>query len=244
MRILETCSLDKGVADTIFNMAGSVLDLGSIDLSEKLYRRALSEYNLHFDKLGKGKVLVNFARICHKKGKTKEAVDYLQTAIGIFDEFGYLYYLSIALGTLANIHLDQKQYEEALKCFDEAASISFKIGDTQGQADWTGGLGNALLLSATEYQTAERAVRCYERAIELASEIDDQVGKGKWLRNMSKAYQHMCNPVIAKELLEQAVVLLEPRLGAQSTEVINAKKDLKKLRDMKYCVRLLMGMEP
>lgn len=244
MRILETCSLDKGVADIIFNMAGSVLDLGSIDLSEKLYRRALSEYNSHFDKLGKGKVLVNFAPICHKEGKTKEAVDYLQTAIGIFDEFGYLYYLSIALGTLANIHLDQKQYEEALKCFDEAVSISFKIGDKQGQADWTGGLGNALLLSAKEYQTAERAVRCYERAIELASQIDDKVGKGRWLRNMSKAYQHMCNPVIARELLEEAVTLLEPILGAKNADVISARKDLKKLRNPKYCINLAMGMEP
>ncbi len=75
-------------------------------------------------------------------------------------------------------------YDKAIEYYNQALTITRKIGDQQGEGSNLNGLGNAYL-SLGQY---DKAIKCYNQMLTIAQKIGGRRDEGTDLNNLGIAY--------------------------------------------------------
>jgi tetratricopeptide (TPR) repeat protein len=106
-------------------------------------------------------------------------------------------------GNLGSAYFSVGDYQEAIKCYEQALDIARENDNKQGEGAWLGGLG----LAYSDLGQVEKAIEYYEKALAIDLEIGDRRGEGADLGNLGSAYKNLGQVEKAIEYYEKALVI-------------------------------------
>jgi len=131
---------------------GSVYERkGDFERAMELFREDLKITEELGDKQGISIALGLIGDLLNLQGKFAEAKEFMAKNLALCTELGYQKGMAKAVNTLGDIFYNQKEYEQAVKCYDQAIEISR-------------GISNLLVLgeSLLEKGDYEPALDCFE----------------------------------------------------------------------------------
>jgi tetratricopeptide (TPR) repeat protein/transcriptional regulator with XRE-family HTH domain len=127
--------------------------------------------------------------------------DCYQEALTISQQIGDRWGESRALHRLGAVHLNLRQFAEALDCYREALAIAQKIGDRYREAATLGGLG----IIHCNLRQFEKAISWCSQGLKIFREIGDRWGEGIALHNLGEAYREPGQFAEAIDYYQQAL---------------------------------------
>jgi|GEM_PF-2660889 len=113
---------------------------------------------------------------------------------------------AMALQGLEFVHWQQGNLEQASEAYQQALTISQKIGDRSGQGIALNGLGTVHRDEGRYSQAIDR----YQQALKIRTETRDRAGEGHTLKNLGIIYNRLGQYPQAEQQLSAALERLEP----------------------------------
>ncbi|NJL68591.1 MAG: CHAT domain-containing protein [Microcoleus sp. SM1_3_4] len=129
----------------------------------------------------------NLGNACRYLRRLKEAIDFYEQSLAIFQDIGNHLGEANSLGSLGSACGSLGEYEQAIAYHKKSLAISQKIGDLIGEGNSLGNLGNAYD-SLGEF---ELAIDYHEGSLAISLEIRDLFGQGNSLNNIGNAYRQL-----------------------------------------------------
>ncbi|MEH2263297.1 CHAT domain-containing protein [Nostoc sp.] len=120
---------------------------------------------------------------------------------------------ALRLNRLGVQQLNNGQFQEALKTFEQVLVIVKKIGDTAGESANLNNIGEV-------YRNLEqyaKALEFFEQALAIAKQIGDTAGEGRTLNNIGAVYDNLGKYAKALESYQQALAILK-QIGDTTVE--------------------------
>ncbi|KAG9013429.1 hypothetical protein FRB90_006050 [Tulasnella sp. 427] len=116
---------------------------------------------------------------------TRSASDCYTMAIAIFTGYGLVERRVAGLEALANVHLRQNAYDEALKLYSDALQIRIDIGDKVGSAVPLWGLAQVHLM----HNHYDEAAKLYSDVLQIGTDVGDRAGRASALGGLADIYR-------------------------------------------------------
>jgi len=169
-----------------YNVLGMIyVDQLRVEEAEKYFKLALDSFKEANNERGRAMVYVAYGRLMRQWGwykekwvgelanpKRKEYVEasrMLDAAINIFRNFGDLSNLSEALNEKGTLLRHQRQFNEAIKCYDESVKLAEKISNRYRKADYLEDI--AITHEFSDKPDYEKALKYAEQSSNIAQEI-------------------------------------------------------------------------
>ncbi len=124
---------------------------------------------LEGDAVNRGRIYRLLAALSATTGRNTEALEYLDKALTIFEQYDYQREIAIACANLGDLYLRMAKHSQAEGVLRRALSIFEKMGD---RANMSVSLGNLGILAARSGDLL-KAESQYKRALTLAEQIND-----------------------------------------------------------------------
>ncbi|WP_236142044.1 CHAT domain-containing protein [Nostoc sp. CMAA1605] len=109
----------------------------------------------------------------------------------------------LRLNQLGLQQLNQGQFQDSLKSFEQALAIAKQINDTAGIARTFNNMGG-VYVNQGEYT---KALNSFQRALAIAKQINDKAGIARILNSIGFVYSYMAEYTKALDLFRQALVI-------------------------------------
>jgi CHAT domain-containing protein len=138
-----------------------------------------------------------------KLGQYKEAIEYQQQALAIFQDIGNRAGEGSALNDLGIAYRYLGQYKEAIEYHQQALAIARDLGDRVGEGNALGNLGIAYYFLG-QYQ---KAIEFHRQSLAIKREIGNRSGQATSLGNLGNAYLSLDQYQKAIEFLQQQLAI-------------------------------------
>ncbi|MBZ0293267.1 MAG: tetratricopeptide repeat protein [Anaerolineae bacterium] len=128
-----------------------------------------------------GRYLGNLALMCHRAGRSQEALDYFRQALVLVRAEGDRITEDGLLGNMGSVLRELGQLDEALKHLNQALLIAQEIGDIRGRGIWLSNLG----LAHDDLGQPQQALLYHQQAVEVARDLHDQRGQASRLSKLA-----------------------------------------------------------
>ncbi len=136
-------------------------------------------------------------------GQNSIALDHLNTALAIFEQYDRQREIALVCGDLGDAYLRNAEYTLAQAALRRSLSIAERIGHVSIMSVAFGNLG---MLSARLGDLAEAEI-CYKRALALAEQANDPVYMSLWNGYLAPVLQDQGKMNEAKLFLRQALII-------------------------------------
>jgi len=161
--LAEELDNTRGRAQAMLNLGATHLELGELDTALIEFQRSLALYRTMGRKLELGMAFNNLGRVYGKLGRSPEAFASLDSAEHLLTSLGSMRQIARTFINRGNLHLDQKQYTDALNACSAGLALAETHGLLQQQREC-----QQCLLQAYEalgdYRRAFLAQRAYHNA--------------------------------------------------------------------------------
>ena len=137
-----------------------------------------------------------------------KAVEYANQALSISEKVNYKRGSAHSFINIANIHINQGEYEIGLKNYNKALAIRLEIGDKEGEGKAILGIGN-VYLALGNYN---KSLQYYLKSLHISESLNNQRDIGNCLNNIGAIYYYQKNLEKASEYWKQAITYYE-KLG-------------------------------
>ena len=200
--LYEEAGNKAGLA-TAFNNLGNTYVASNKDEALKYFNLAVSNAQ---DKITKAAILGGMAEIFSTSGDNEKAISYLNQALTLTEEEGFLPGQIAILNGLANYYVRVGDSEKAMSYFNRAMPLVEKVGDLSLEAVIITGMGQ---ISASQGKTQE-ALRIYNNALQKLRAIGDVPGyEGKLLISIGKIYDSLGEYSVAMNYYNDALSKLQ-----------------------------------
>jgi DNA-binding SARP family transcriptional activator len=158
---------------------------------------------LEGDPVDLGRIHRLLAGITATVGQTSIALDHLNTALAIFEQYDRLREIALVCGDIGEVYLKEAEHTLAQAALRRSLSIAERIGDTSTVSVAYGNIG---ILSARLGDLPEAEV-CYRRALALAEQVNDPEYISLWHACLSPIMQDQGKMNEAKLSLSQALTI-------------------------------------
>jgi tetratricopeptide (TPR) repeat protein len=158
---------------------------------------------LEGDPVDLGRIHRLLAGITATIGQTSIALDHLNTALAIFEQYDRLREIALVCGDIGEVYLKEAEHILAQAALRRSRGIAERIGDVSTMSVAYGNLG---ILSARLGDLTEAEV-CYRRALALAEQVNDPVYISLWHACLSPVMQDQGKMNEAKLSLRQALTI-------------------------------------
>jgi serine phosphatase RsbU (regulator of sigma subunit)/tetratricopeptide (TPR) repeat protein len=177
----------KGLAGGYGAYALGVGNQGDLTQELDYHNKALKIWETLGDNLGQAKELGNMAIAEWSQGDYTPATDHCLQSIRLYEKAGDAFGVEVSQMTLGNIYLDQKNYDESLKCYQDALK-----GNVQNKYSE---LFNAQLMSniANIYNVKgdyEKAIPNYQAVLPIFEKAGRLKDKSVVLNNIGTIYEN------------------------------------------------------
>jgi CHAT domain-containing protein/Tfp pilus assembly protein PilF len=168
---------------------------------------------------GEGKVLNQLGLALHSQGELREAVDFYQQALAVFERTGEQgLWKGKVLHNLAAVQMGLGEAEAALESHRQILALQRALGDRRGEAQTLNSLG------VLDYNLGEigEALEAYAPALASFRELGDRMKEGAVLHNLGVAFYGLGEYRRALTQLDQALAIrreVGDRRGETATEV-------------------------
>lgn len=187
-------------------------------LTIKYLHKSLEYYNPKYfvtDKYllgGRGYVLISLGVMYNKIGNTTQSINNYFEALKIFEKYNHKSSISYALQSIANLHFDQKKYDEALDYYTRAYETFYK----NDKLDYQDNIQKVLLFISIakchqELLDCELAENYLNKGLTLALKLDDKDILAELHFNFGKN-EEKCKQNNEKALLEYQKSLTNSKL--------------------------------
>ncbi|MEV4095998.1 AfsR/SARP family transcriptional regulator [Streptosporangium saharense] len=157
-----------------------------IDLALGYFEQALRLRRTIGDRHGQADSLNHIAFIPYHRGSYAESGEYMRRALALYKEEGDQHGQQVTLNNIGNVELQIGLHSEALRRYQEAASINLQMGP-HNKSLWLNNVGYA-------YQHLGRydeALDYYRKALQGSQEVGDRWHEAKVLNNIGSCYTLM-----------------------------------------------------
>src|SRR6266511_1873693 len=208
----------QGEADTLSNLGFVYQNLGEMQkalekLNESLpLRRSLGDRN------GEAITLNGIGIIYWLVGETQEALEKYNEALSLKRAVGNRQGEAIQLSNIGVIYGSLGETQKALEKYNEALSLSRAVGDRLVEAKTLSSIG-AVYQSLGKPQ---KALEKYDEALSLSRAVGNRSVEATVMLGIARAEQKRGNLIQARQLIEQAVVSIEPLRTNISSQQLRA----------------------
>jgi CHAT domain-containing protein/Tfp pilus assembly protein PilF len=209
---------EPGQALAWMNIGAAQTTLGDSAAAES-ERRALDLERGLGNLYQEGKVLNHLGLALHSRGDLREARDFYEQAVAVFERVGEQgLWKGKALHNLAAVQMGLGEDEAALESHRQILALQRKLGDKRGEAQTLNSLG------VLDYNLGElgQALEAYAPALASFHQFGDRVREGAVLHNLGVAYYGLGEYRRALAELEQGLAIrreVGDRRGEVATEV-------------------------
>jgi tetratricopeptide (TPR) repeat protein len=189
----------------MLNNLGMAYGQQRMEESVGCFEQALALYREIGDGQGEARAATNAANAYLDLRQPKEALAAAQRSLDIQPQVGKRYGEGIALDVLGGAHRELAQYDEAIECLQQALAIFRELGSRHAEASSLNDLGDAYLGRGQ----VDPATACHRDALAIHRGIGDRHGQALTLHLLGLTQQQAGNPAEARELLSEALHLLE-----------------------------------
>src|SRR6266498_462426 len=195
----------QGEADTLSNLGFVYQNLGEMQKAlEKLNEALLLKRSLG-DRNGEAITLNGIGIIYWLVGKTQEALEKYNEALSLKRAVGDRITEAITLSSHGKLHWLLGELQKALEKYNEALSLSRAVGDRLVEAKTLSSIG-AVYQSLGEPQ---KALEKYDEALSLSRAVGNRSVEATVMLGIARAEQKRGNLIQARQLIEQAVGIIE-----------------------------------
>ena len=166
-----------------------------------------------------GKVLNHLGLALHSQGELREALDFYEQALAVFERVGEQgLWKGKVLHNLAAVHMGLGEAEAALESHRQILALQRKLGDKRGEAQTLNSLG-VLYNNLGEFG---KALEAYAPALASFRQLGDRVREAAVLHNLGVAFYGLGDYQRALAQLELALAIrreVGDRRGEVSSEV-------------------------
>jgi DNA-binding SARP family transcriptional activator len=155
------------------------------------------------DPVDLGRIHRLLAGITASVGQTSIALDHLNTALAIFEQYDRLREIALVCGDIGEVYLKEAEHILAQAALRRSLSIAERIGDTSTMSVACGNIGT---LSARLGDLPEAEI-CYRRALALAEQVNDPVYMSLWHCYLSPVMQDQGKMHEARLSLRRALTI-------------------------------------
>lgn len=121
--------INQDAKNTLYTGLGNTYrNIGKYDSALYFYNKNLSLINKNEDKMHYGAMIGNIGNVYLDMGRLDEALEKQFISLEYFKSASDSLDIEIALGTIADIYLQKENYKEALKYYNQATSMSVRLG--------------------------------------------------------------------------------------------------------------------
>jgi tetratricopeptide (TPR) repeat protein len=171
---------------------------------------------------GKGYILIGLGVMYNKIGNTRQSIDNYFEALKLFEERKNISAVSYALQSIANLHNEQKKYDEALKYYIKAYDIFYKTEELSFQDN----IQKVLLFISIakchqELQHCDLSANYLNRGLTLALKLGDKDVLSEIYFNLGQN-DEQCDKDVDKALSEYQKSLLNSNLPENNAKSLIA----------------------
>ena len=175
----------------------------------KYYDRIIENVKNINEKEGKNSLLVDAQlkkiKILGIIGQWKNAKDLCFKVLKTAKKMGEINKIAEAKNNLGQFLMQEGNYDESLKYFNEAYIEFEQINSIKGMANTTGNKGNIFSMTGN----SKDAMNCYKERLELSTQIDDKAGISASIGNIGIVYKNMGKFDDAMECYQKRISLAE-----------------------------------
>jgi CHAT domain-containing protein/predicted negative regulator of RcsB-dependent stress response len=207
----EALSLSRALGDRS-GEASALSSIGEVYRSLGETRKALEKYDEALpilqavgDRSWEAITLKNIGTVYQSLGETRKALEKFNEALPIFQAVGDRTGEASALSNIGEVYWSLREAQKALEKYNEALPILQAIGARRVEASTLNNIG-AVYDSLGEIQ---KALERYTEALLLRRAVGDRDGEADTLLGIAHVEQKRGNLTQARQLIEQAVGLIE-----------------------------------
>jgi tetratricopeptide (TPR) repeat protein len=176
-------------------------DGGGYGVLLELYKLLLPPEKWQAERLQAAHIFNNLGVVYRALGQMKRAREYLERALGMYEQEGDRVEESWSLHHLGRVYADIGNKEQARLYYEQALQICEEEGDRRGEAAALNSLGRVYGALGQK----EREQHAYERALQINREVGDRRGEGTTLNNLGRVLDDLGQPEQARTAFEQAL---------------------------------------
>jgi CHAT domain-containing protein/tetratricopeptide (TPR) repeat protein len=195
----------SGEASELSSIGAVYRSLGETQKALEKLNEALPILQAVGDRSWEAITLKNIGTVYQSLGETRKALEKFNEALPIFQAVGDRTGEASALSNIGEVHWSLREAQKALEKYNEALPILQAIGDRRMEAITLNNIG-AVYDSLGEIQ---KALERYNEALLLRRAVGDRDGEAYTLLGIAHVEQKRGNLNQARQLIEQAVGLIE-----------------------------------
>ncbi|MFI8104834.1 AfsR/SARP family transcriptional regulator [Streptomyces sp. NPDC086023] len=184
---------------------------GNDERALTLYDRALKDFDLAGDVVGRAIVLTQSAHVFMRRGGTMTAQGQLDEALAIYRSVGYTGGLARTLRRVGQLMLSQGEHEQAVRTLTEVLELCRKSGDVIGEGHLLRDLGQALAGMGRVGQARD----FLDRSLEVREQIMDHAGAALVRLDLARLLGRTGERSRSRDLLESAAQAFRDRSMAR-----------------------------
>jgi signal transduction histidine kinase/Tfp pilus assembly protein PilF len=152
-----------------------------------------------------GSCYQNLGRINLASGNRKEAFEYLESALLIFNNLEAWEEVSSVLSNIATVYDRNKEQQKSIEAWEQSIEVAEKSGNQYLKATIFNNFGSFL----DEKTNFSKALETFEKSLELRTQIGDKKGMAATLNNMGIVYKKLGDIALSLEYYEKSLQIKE-----------------------------------
>jgi CHAT domain-containing protein/predicted negative regulator of RcsB-dependent stress response len=236
--ILQAIGNREVEAATLNGIGFVYWSLGETQKALEKYNKALPILQAIGDRVGEAITLNNIGRVYHSLGETQKALAHYNDALPISRAVGDRREEAHTLNNIGAIYRLRGEMQKALEKFNEALLLIQPIGDRRVEAITLNNIGG-VYDSLGEIQ---KALEKFNDAMLLWLAVGDRNGEADTLLGIARVEQQRSNLSRARQLIEQAIALVESLRTNISGQALRSSYFAKRQEFFEFYIDALMQL--
>jgi tetratricopeptide (TPR) repeat protein len=208
----------KGEAQALTNIGEVYWSLGEMRKALEKFNEVLPLKRIVGDRSGEASTLNNIGAVYWSSGEMRKALEKYDEALLIRRTVGDRYGEAETLHNIGAAYRSLGETQKALEKYNEALPILRAVGNRLGEAATLNRIG----VGYVSMGETQKALEKFNKALPLRREVGDRNGEATTLVGIARVEQNRGNLIQARQLIEQAVGLIESLRTNTSSQELRA----------------------